>query len=163
PPPPPHRRGALVSAGPVRLRSGSDPGSRISRRFRSAFFSCRVDRERGSLKVVDAIQQIALHRRVLTCALGVVVMAIGLWSWSVLKKEASRDVGDTQVTILSGFPGRAAEEVENQVTLPLERALNSVPRVLSRRSKTIFGLSVIYLTFEDGVDDYWARQRVLEK
>ena len=58
------------------------------------------------------------------------------------------------------FPGRAAEEVEQQVTLPIERALNAVPRVISRRSKTIFGLSVIELTFEDGTDDYFARQRV---
>ncbi len=93
----------------------------------------------------------------------VCVVAAGVWSWVEIKKEAYPDVGDTQVTVITVFPGRAAEEVEQQVTLPIERALNAVPRVLTRRSKTIFGLSVIQLTFEDGVDDYFARQRVLEK
>jgi cobalt-zinc-cadmium resistance protein CzcA len=87
----------------------------------------------------------------------------GVWSWQTLKKEAYPDVGDTQVTIITPFPGKAAEEVEKQITRPLERVLNSVPKVLNRRSKTIFGLSWIQLTFDDGVDDYFARQQVLEK
>src|SRR5206468_2440781 len=58
---------------------------------------------------------------------------------------------------------RAAEEVEQQVTVPIERALNSVPQVIARRSRTIFGLSVVELTFEFGTNDYFARQVVLEK
>ncbi len=92
-----------------------------------------------------------------------VSIALGVWAWTDLRKEAYPDVGDTQVTVITQYPGRAPEEVEQQITLPIERALNAVPRVLTRRSKTIFGLSVIQLTFEDGVDDYFARQRVLEK
>jgi cobalt-zinc-cadmium resistance protein CzcA len=105
----------------------------------------------------------ALSRRLFTVVLGVVICSLGLWSWHALNKEAYPDVGDTQVTVVSQFRGRAAEEVELQVTRPLERALNSVPQVIVRRSKTIFGLSVIQLTFEDGVNDYFARQRVLEQ
>ncbi len=105
----------------------------------------------------------ALNQRYATLASVFVVIALGIWSWINLEKEAYPDVGDTQVTVITLFPGRAAEEVEQQVTLPIERALNAVPRVISRRSKTIFGLSVIELTFEDGTDDYFARQRVLEK
>ena len=105
----------------------------------------------------------ALNQRYATIALVVGIIALGVWSWIDLEKEAYPDVGDTQVTVITQFPGRAAEEVEQQVTLPIERALNAVPRVISRRSKTIFGLSVIQLTFEDGTDDYFARQRVLEK
>ncbi len=105
----------------------------------------------------------ALNHRAATLGLTACLVVAGIWSWSVLRKEAYPDVGDTQVTVITQFPGRAAAEVEQQVTQPLERALNGVPRVIERRSKTIFGLSVIQLTFEDGTDDYFARQRVLEK
>src|SRR4030095_14936341 len=59
--------------------------------------------------------------------------------------------------------GHAAEEVEQQVTVPIERALNSTPSVIARRSRTIFGLSVVELTFSYGTNDYFARQVVLEK
>jgi len=105
----------------------------------------------------------SLKQRLLTIIFVLAIIAMGAWSWVTLKKEAYPDVGDTQVTIITQFPGRAAEEVEQQITLPIERALNGVPNVLTKRSKTIFGLSVIQLTFEDKVDDYFARQRVLEK
>ena len=105
----------------------------------------------------------ALNHRAATLGLTACLVVAGIWSWSVLRKEAYPDVGDTQVTVITQFSGRAAAEVEQQVTQPLERALNGVPRVIERRSKTIFGLSVIQLTFEDGTDDYFARQRVLEK
>lgn len=105
----------------------------------------------------------SLDQRMATLLLVLASIALGVWSWINLKKTAYPDVGDTQVEVITIYPGRAAEEVEQQVTLPLEKALNSVPQIISRRSKTIFGLSVISLTFEDGVDDYFARQRVLEK
>ncbi len=105
----------------------------------------------------------ALNQRMVTLIIVLACIGIGIWAWIDLKKEAYPDIGDTQVTVITQFPGRAAEEVEQQITLPIERALNGVPRVIERRSKTIFGLSVIQLTFEDGVDDYFARQRVLEK
>ena len=105
----------------------------------------------------------ALTHRVATMILVAVLIGCGVWSWMNLQKEAYPDIGDTQVVVITQYPGQAPEDVEQQVTMPLERALNGVPRVIERRSKTIFGLSVISLTFEDGVDDYFARQRVLEK
>ncbi len=105
----------------------------------------------------------ALSQRLTTITIVVAVVITGIWSWTVLKKEAYPDIGDTQVEVITTYPGQAAQDVEQQVTLPLERALNGVPRVIDRRSKTIFGLSVIDLTFEDGTDDYFARQQVLEK
>lgn len=105
----------------------------------------------------------ALSQRMMTLALVLACTFIGVWAWSTLKKEAYPDVGDTTVTVITQYPGRAAEEVEQQITLPIERALNGVPKVINKRSKTIFGLSVIQITFEDGVDDYFARQQVLEK
>ncbi|GAB4475348.1 MAG: CusA/CzcA family heavy metal efflux RND transporter [Thermoflexibacter sp.] len=91
------------------------------------------------------------------------LMLVGYYAFTELKIEAYPDISDTNVTIITTYEGRAAEEVEQQVTIPIERALNSVPRVLSRRSRTIFGLSVVQLTFTDGTDDFYARQVVLEK
>jgi cobalt-zinc-cadmium resistance protein CzcA len=105
----------------------------------------------------------ALTHRVATLILVAVLIGCGVWSWLNLQKEAYPDIGDTQVVVITQYPGQAPEDVEQQVTMPLERALNGVPRVIERRSITIFGLSVISLTFEDGVDDYFARQRVMEK
>jgi cobalt-zinc-cadmium resistance protein CzcA len=105
----------------------------------------------------------ALNQPLTTLAGTLLIVGIGIWSWFNIEKEAYPDVGDTNVVVVAQYPGRAAAEVEQEVTLPLERVLNSVPRVLTRRSKTIFGLSVLELTFEDGTNDYFARQQVLEK
>jgi cobalt-zinc-cadmium resistance protein CzcA len=113
--------------------------------------------------MIRTLLHFALKQRTGTLILTVGIVIAGIWSWSTLKKVAYPDIGDTQVTIITLFPGRASVEVEQQITIPIEKALNSVPYVISRRSKTIFGLSVIQLTFEDGVEDYFARQRVLEK
>jgi heavy metal efflux system protein len=98
----------------------------------------------------------------------VMVGAIGLalaggWAFRQLKLEAYPDISDPSVVVITQYPGFAAEEVEQQVTIPIERALNNTPNVISRRSRTIFGLSVVELTFEDRTDDYFARQVVLEK
>ena len=105
----------------------------------------------------------AMHHRLLTLILGLCLVATGLWSFQQLKLEAYPDISDTGVVVISVFPGNASEEVEQQVTIPIERALNNVPHVIGRRSRTIFGLSVVELTFADGTDDYFARQLVLEK
>ena len=91
------------------------------------------------------------------------LVGIGIWSFLQLKIEAYPDISDTQVVVITVLPGRAAEEMEQQVTVPIERALNSVPNVIARRSRTIFGLSVVELTFDYGTNDYFARQVVLEK
>ncbi|HBY61416.1 MAG TPA: CusA/CzcA family heavy metal efflux RND transporter [Solibacterales bacterium] len=105
----------------------------------------------------------ALRQRFITVLIGLTLIGAGLWAFAQLKIEAYPDISDTQVVVISQFPGRAAEEVEQQVTVPIERALNSAPNVIARRSRTIFGLSVVELTFDYGVNDYFARQVVLEK
>ena len=86
-----------------------------------------------------------------------------MWAFQQLKIEAYPDLTDPTVVVITLYPGFAAEEVEQQVTVPIERALNNTPFVISRRSRTIFGLSVVELTFEDGTNDYLARQLVLER
>src|SRR6185369_5490152 len=80
-----------------------------------------------------------------------------------LKIEAFPDVTNVQVMVISLYPGQAAEEVEKQVTIPVERALTGIPQVLIQRSITSFGLSQVIVTFEDDTDIYFARQQVAEK
>lgn len=113
--------------------------------------------------MIAKLLRFALKQRFITLVLGLILVAAGIWAYNQLKIEAYPDISDTQVVVVSLYPGRAAEEVEQQVTVPLERALNSVPSVIARRSRTIFGLSVVELTFAYGVNDYFARQLVLEK
>src|SRR5215470_528271 len=96
--------------------------------------------------------------------LGAIGLALaGGWAFSQLKLEAYPDISDPSVVVITQYPGFAAEEVEQQVTIPIERVLNNTPNVIARRSRTIFGLSVVELTFEYGTNDYFARQVVLEK
>lgn len=105
----------------------------------------------------------SLKNRWLVVAISIVLMATGYYCFMQLKIEAYPDIADTNVIVVAQYEGRAAEEVEQQVTVPIERALQNTPNVLDRRSRTIFGLSVVQLTFKDGTDDYFARQQVIER
>src|SRR5215469_1316278 len=87
----------------------------------------------------------------------------GYYSWTELPVEAYPDVADTAAQVVTQAPGLAAEEVEQQVTIPLERELNGTPGLTMMRSRSTFGLSLITLVFRDGIDDYWGRQRITER
>src|SRR5262245_27309367 len=113
--------------------------------------------------MIARLLHFALTQRFITILLALGLIALGIWSFENLKIEAYPDISDTGVVVITVYPGHAAEEVEKQVTIPIERALNNVPNVISRRSRTIFGLAVVELTFVDGTEDYFARQVVLEK
>src|SRR4051794_12853623 len=113
--------------------------------------------------MIAKLLRFALHQRFVMIVLSLGLVALGVYSFRQLKVEAYPDISDTQTVVITLFPGHAAEEVEQQVTVPIERALNSVPNVIARRSRTIFGLSVVELTFAYGTDDYFARQVALEK
>ena len=91
------------------------------------------------------------------------VALIGYYSWTKLAIDAYPDIADTTVQIVTQVPGLAAEEIEQQITIPIERAVNGMPGLNVMRSKNTFGLSTVILVFDDGVDDYWARQRVQER
>lgn len=110
----------------------------------------------------EMLLRFALEQRLLTLLLGVVLVGAGVFTFTQLRVEAYPDISDTQVVVITQLPGRAAEEVEREVTIPVERALNRVPHVIARRSRTIFGLSVVELTFDYGTNDWFARQVVLE-
>lgn len=113
--------------------------------------------------MIAQLLRFALRQRFITLLVGLTLVGAGIWAFLQLKVEAYPDISDTQVVVVTQYAGRASEEVEQQVTVPIERALNSVPGVIARRSRTIFGLSVVELTFDYGTEDYFARQVVLEK
>jgi cobalt-zinc-cadmium resistance protein CzcA len=106
---------------------------------------------------------LALRHRVPVLVAVFAMVGAGIWAFKQLKLEAYPDISDTGVVVVTLYPGFAAEEVEQQVTIPIERAINNTPRLISRRSRTIFGLSIVELTFSEGTDDYFARQVVLDK
>src|SRR3954470_10429299 len=113
--------------------------------------------------MIQNLLNFSLRNRWVVIAASFAMMGIGYWCFTQLKIEAYPDIADTNVIVVAQYPGRAAEEVEQQVTIPIERALQNTPNVLDRRSRTIFGLSVVQLTFKDGTDDYFARQQVMER
>ncbi len=88
------------------------------------------------------------------------LVAIGIYSYINTPVEAFPDVTNTQIIIVTDWQGRSAEEVERFVTVPIEIAMNSVQRKTNVRSITMFGLSIIKIIFEDGVEDFFARQQV---
>jgi cobalt-zinc-cadmium resistance protein CzcA len=93
----------------------------------------------------------------------VLFIGASLIAFKQLPVEAFPDVSDTQVTVVSLYPGRAAEEVERQVTMPLEIALSGIPHSVRVFSHTQFGLSMVIITFDDKANDYFARAQVLER
>ncbi|MDE7376066.1 MAG: CusA/CzcA family heavy metal efflux RND transporter, partial [Muribaculaceae bacterium] len=102
----------------------------------------------------------AIHRRGLMFAAFVLLGAIGWFCWRSLAIDAYPDIADVTVQVVTQVPGLAAEEIEQQITIPIERAINGIPSMKVMRSKNTFGLSTVIVVFEDGVDDYWARQLI---
>ena len=86
----------------------------------------------------------------------------GLFAVGRLSLDAIPDLSDTQVIVYTEMPGQAPQVVEDQVTYPLTTALLAVPRSRAVRGFSFFGVSFVYVIFEDGTDIYWARSRVLE-
>ena len=113
--------------------------------------------------MLPALITLALRHRWLVLVLAGLVSALGVWSFLHQRIDAYPDISGQMVQIITTFPGRAPEDVERQVTIPIELAMGNVPNVEVIRSRTIFGLSVVQLGFEEDVESYWARQRVTER
>lgn len=105
----------------------------------------------------------AIHQPLFVFLLLILFVGAGVFAFRSLPIEAFPDVTDIQVTVVTLHPGHAAEEIEKQVTIPLEIALVGLPHSLRVFSHTQFGLSSTYITFDDNVDNYFARQQVLER
>ena len=102
------------------------------------------------------------HKAVTAAVFGLLCIA-GIISWNALSIDAYPDISDTTVQVVTQVPGLATEEIEQQISIPVERAVSGIPNLVTMRSKNSFGLSTVILVFDDGVDDYWARQRVTER
>ncbi len=113
--------------------------------------------------MLDRLITFALQQRVFVLAIAIVVCVAGWRAWKELPVEAFPDVQDVQVIVITQVPGKAPEEVERSVTLPIELEMSGVPRMTQLRSVSITGLSVVTLTFADNTNDYFARAQVLER
>lgn len=109
------------------------------------------------------IISISVNNRWIIVSLFVLLGIFGYYSWKQLAIDAYPDIADVTVQVVTQVPGLAAEEIEQQIAIPIERALNGLPGMVTMRSRNTFGISSILMVFEDGVDDYWARQRVQER
>jgi heavy metal efflux system protein len=113
--------------------------------------------------MIRRVVDFALSNRLLVLALGGILFVWGIISFHNLPIEAYPDVADNYVEVITQWPGISAEQIEQQVTIPLEIVMNGIPGVVHLRSFSLFGLSDLKLIFEDGTDNAWNRERVLER
>src|SRR5262252_4156340 len=105
----------------------------------------------------------ALDNRFIVLSLGVLLFIWGFISFEKLPVEAYPDVANVWVQVITQWPGRAAEEMEQQVTIPIEIQMNGIPHMQHIRSSSLAGLSVVNLIFDDDSDNNWDRQKVMER
>jgi heavy metal efflux system protein len=113
--------------------------------------------------MIDQFVDFCLRRRVAVIVIAVLLGLFGCYAWETLSVEAYPELGDVAAQVTTQMPGLAAEEVEQLITIPLEREINGTPGLLLMRSESTFGLSLITVLFRDGYEDYWVRQRLLER
>ena len=113
--------------------------------------------------MIRAIVDFALNNRLLILAAAVLLMVCGVVSFHKLPVEAYPDISNNYVQVITQWPGRASEEVEQQVTIPLEVVLSGIPHLEHLRSTSTFGLSSVMLIFDDTSDNDWNRQKVQER
>lgn len=113
--------------------------------------------------MIEKLIKWCLHNRTLMFGVAILVVIYGHYAWTQLAIEAYPELSDVTAQVTTQVPGLAAEEIEQQITTPLERALAGTPGLVSMRSSSTFGLSLITLVFRDGAEDYWSRQRVMER
>jgi len=112
--------------------------------------------------VIARLIEASVRNAIIVLLATVFVVGAGIWALLNTPLDAIPDLSDTQVIVYTEFPGQAPQVVEDQVTYPLTTALLAVPRAKVVRGFSNFGVSFVYIVFEDGTDLYWARSRVLE-
>ncbi len=105
----------------------------------------------------------ALNNRFIVLVIALLLVVWGVISFEALPIEAYPDVANNYVQVITQWPGRAAEEVEQQVTVPLEIVMNGIPHLQHLRSTSLFGLSSLTMIFDDESENDWNRQKVLER
>lgn len=113
--------------------------------------------------MIDRLFRFCFEKRRLFFVVTFLVVCFGYYSWTQLSIEAYPELSDVTTQVTTQVPGLAAEEIEQQITIPLERELATTQNLVSMRSSSTLGLSLITMVFKDGSDDYWVRQRVQER
>jgi heavy metal efflux system protein len=113
--------------------------------------------------MIRALVDFALNNKFVVMAVGVLMLLWGAISFHNLPVEAYPDIADNYVTVITQWPGRSAEEVEQQVTIPIEVQMAGMPHMTYLRSESIFGLSFVIMIFDDSSVNDWNRQKVLER
>src|ERR1700753_2456528 len=113
--------------------------------------------------MIRALVDFALNNRFVVVAIALLLTGWGVISFHNLPVEAYPDIADNYVTVITQWPGRSSEEVEQQVTIPIEVQMAGMPHMTYVRSESIFGLSFIIMIFDDSSVNDWNRQKVLER
>jgi cobalt-zinc-cadmium resistance protein CzcA len=113
--------------------------------------------------VIRTLVDFALNNRFVVLAVAILLLGWGAISFHNLPVEAYPDIADNYVTVITQWPGRSAEEVEQQVTIPIEIQMAGMPHMTFLRSESIFGLSFVIMIFDDSSVNDWNRQKVLER
>src|SRR5271170_5570672 len=113
--------------------------------------------------MIRSLVDFALNARFIVLSVAILLFGAGIIAFKNLPVEAYPDVANTWVQVITQWPGRAAEEVEQQITIPVEIQVNGIPHLLHVRSASLAGLSVVNLIFDDDSDNDWDRQKVLER
>ncbi len=121
------------------------------------------DASRRDASVINRIVAFALQQRLLVVLLSLALVAAGVWAYNVLPMDAYPDLSPPMVEIITQWPGHSAEEVERLITIPVELQMNAIPGLVTKRSISLYGLSDVTLTFANGTDNYFARQRVYNR
>lgn len=114
-------------------------------------------------KLVEGIVTFSLRNSTIVFFSVLILLFSGIYALKHTAIEAFPDVTNTRARIITQWPGRSAEEIEKLVTLPISKEVNSIPKKSNIRSISLFGLSVVSIQFEDGVDDFYAQQYVSNK
>src|SRR3954452_20385432 len=112
--------------------------------------------------MIGRLIEVSAGNQLLVLLATLILIGLGIWSVANTALDAIPDLSDTQVIVYTEYPGQAPQVIEDQVTYPLTTALLAVPRSKVVRGFSFFGVSFVYVVFEDGTDLYWARSRVLE-
>ncbi|MFZ0395666.1 MAG: CusA/CzcA family heavy metal efflux RND transporter [Terracidiphilus sp.] len=113
--------------------------------------------------MIRRLVDFSLHNRLLVLAIGILLFAWGIISFHNLPVEAYPDVANNYVDVIAQWPGISAEQIEQQVTIPMETVMNGIPGIAHVRSWSIFGLSTVEMVFTDETTDFENRERVLER
>ena len=113
--------------------------------------------------MIDRLVEWSANHKTIVLAVTLLVVGWGIWSVTKTPLDAIPDLSENEVIVLSSYPGRSPHVIEDQLTFPLATALQGLPGVQAIRATSMFSYSFIYIIFNDNVELYWARSRVLEK